>query len=101
MSGTVAGMEWPARCVRCGLVTEDPDAYRITEADMDGEYAPSHACPAVSWEHEWATVPDDATEALPTVEEMARALHATLGHGAPGMAEALLAHLRAARGGEG
>lgn len=53
---TVAGMPWPARCVRCGLVTEDPDAHAITDADEDGEYAPPHACPAASWEHEWATV---------------------------------------------
>lgn len=69
----------PARCVRCGLVTEDPDAFAITDADLDAEYAPPHACPAVSCEHEWARAddgwptPDDLAEAVTTLVDILRA----------------------------
>lgn len=69
--GSVARMGWPARCLDCGLVTEDPDAYVFTSADEDGEYVPDHACPRTDQEHRWAPAtptPD------PMREQLARAL---------------------------
>ena len=46
----VAGMEWPARCLRCGFLTEDPDAYHCDDPDL----MPLELLCVTGAEHHWA-----------------------------------------------
>lgn len=66
---SVAGMEWPARCLDCGLLTEDPDAY----GGDDGELMPDGTlCCRTGTFHRWA--PTTRTPTTPEVA-LATALH--------------------------
>ena len=49
---SIDGMEWPARCLDCGLRTEDPDAYYGADEELmpDGTL-----CRATGTFHRWAT----------------------------------------------
>ena len=50
MTETLIGMEWPARCVACGIVTEDPDLWDSGDDPWK--------CSVNGFRHAWARVRD-------------------------------------------